>query len=139
MLLGGFIQTSRASPDRRRVQISGAATSLFKSQSRLLRAESVAEKQLLRLRLCKSKHLFGNHKQTLLGTQTPQRRRQQTSSQNQHVYFSRQQRKQAMEERNHPIGVVDQMQVVKDQKQWLRLSLQIIDKRFRQCGEVECG
>jgi hypothetical protein len=121
------------------MQIGGASAGLLKSKARILRAESesVAEKQILRLWLCKSERLFGNHEQTLLGAQPPQWRGQHTSSQDHHMYISWHQRKQAMEERGLPIGVIDQMQIVNHQNQRLRLALQIIDIGFCQRGDIE--
>src|SRR5262245_22565453 len=119
------------------MQIGRAPAGALKSRTPLLRAESVAGEQLLRLCLRKSEHLFGNHEQVLLGAESPHRRRQQTSSQNEHVRLSRKQREQTMEERDYPIGIVDQMQVVDHQRQRLRLSLQIIDKGFRQLRDID--
>src|SRR5262245_66664955 len=127
----------RESVDRRSVQIGRAPASALKSRTRLLSAESVAGEQLLRLCLRKSEHLFGNQEQLLLGAESPHRRGQQTSYQNEHVRLSREQREQTMEERDYPIGVVDQMQVVNHQYQRLRLSLQVIDKGFRQLRDIE--
>src|SRR6266508_421711 len=123
--------------DRRSMQTGCAPACSQESRARLLCAESVAGEQLLRLYLRKSEHLFGNHEQLLLGAESPHRRGQQTSSQNEHVRLSRKQREQTMEERDYPIGIVDQMQVVNHQYQRLRLSLQIIDKGFRQLRDIE--
>src|SRR5215813_245489 len=107
--------------DRLSMQTGCAPACSQESRARLLCAESVAGEQLLRLCLRKSEHLFGNHEQLLFGAESRHRRRQQTSSQNEHVRLSRKQREQTMEERDYPISIVDQMQVVNHQYQGLRL------------------
>src|SRR5215510_9117758 len=123
--------------DRLSMQTGCAPACSRESRARLLCAESAAGEQLLRLCLRKSEHLFGNHEQVLLGAESRHWRRQQTPPQNEHVRLSRKQREQMMEERDYPIGVVDQMQVVNHQYQRLRLSLQIIDKGFHELRDIE--
>src|SRR5262245_13980178 len=93
--------------DRCSVQIGRAPAGFLEGQTRLLRSESVAGEQLLRLCLRKSEHLFGNHAKALLGPESPQRRGRQTAPQNEHMRPSRKQQEQTMEERDYPIGVID--------------------------------
>src|SRR5437868_1121689 len=127
-----LVKESRESIERR-----SAPVRLIECRARLRLRQPVAAEETRCFELSEKERRLFDDTESLFRAHAPERCRRKTASRNQHVRVCGQERQQATEERDDPIRIINQMQIVNDNQKRLALLLkQLIDESLREHWDI---